>query len=738
VEILNDTPFPVATIVGKVPFPGYSLSVIVKGTFRFSQGHTAEPASQQQLATGDQDYETDEEMRGSCRYESDFAYFKPRADLLLIGKCHPPEHEAVPFCAVTFRVGSTVRNLNIFGERRWAPGLAHSAPQPFTEMEIRYENSFGGAGYKKNPVGKGYLNAQPDKSEQAQPLPNIEAPIQRVDWPQSEPHPAGFGPLRAVWEDRSSKLGTYDDKWLKERWPWFPADFDWSYFNAAPRPMQVKEYLRGDEELYFENLHPTYSRYHSRLPAVKVRCFLNELREAESSHTGWREVAMNLDTLWVDMESEQLVLVWRGVTNIKTEEYGEIEHAFVVSEPLVEPHKSKAEYQLMFSQILQRRAQEEERVFEPEKSQAAGDKEPDPIDDALAQAETERRAALHAAGLDPDEELPPPSDESKAAEAQLLRDLGIASRDEPAPVTREMTQTRVARGESFAGEDLSSIDLTNIRASGIDFRGVILSRVCLKGADLSGADLSGAVLAGADLSGATLAKASLKEADLTGANLAETDLTGAVLEGAILERASMPRAILDDALARDASFVEADLTQASAKRAAFAGANLARAVLKGADLRGCNLREGSLEGAVALEINLADADLTELRADEGADFSRGSFQRVIGPESIWERSVLDEADFSFARLDRASFTSASLESANFHAASLKWARLLKCTLRRATLTSTNLFEGMLEKADLTKADLSGSNLYGAELLDAVYDGARWDSANLKMTKLARM
>jgi uncharacterized protein YjbI with pentapeptide repeats len=731
-KLLTETPFKFAPLVGRIGFPAHSLTLIVKGTFRILPGRPAQLADEQLLPTGDEYYADDEEMQQSCRYESDFAPFKPRADLLLVGKCHTPEETPIGFCRVRFQVGTRGKALDVVGERLQNGALARSTdrdPEPFTQMELRYENSFGGEGYEKNPVGKGYVISE--GGEQVQ-LPNILQPNVDRPSPNAQPEPAGFGPLGRMWEQRFSKLGTYDNRWLQERWPWFPEDLDWAFFNASPPDMQAEGYLRGDETLYFENLHPVHSQYRSRLPGVRVRCFLNELPTPGKGGDVFHEVGMNLDTLWVDMDSERLVLVWRGVSPVTTEDHEEVQDVFIVSERVSELPKTLEHYQAAFLQQL--RAREEEESFQAEEPAETEEEEEAP-DEELAKIEAEANAALVAAGVDPDE-TPVPSEESKAAEAQLLRDLGITDEQEPTPLTRELVQARVAGGDDFAGEDLSGIDFTGFTAPGVGFQGAIMAGVRLEGADLSGADLTGANLVGADLSGALLVKASLKEADLTGANLAGANLTDAVMEGAIFDRASMPGARLDEALARDASFVEADLTRASAKNAAFPGADLSRAILTDADLRGCNLREVSIEGALAQHINLADADLTELRASEGADFSRGSFRRAIGLESIWEGSILREADFSYARLDRADFTSASLERANFHAASLKRARFLKGKLREATFTSVNLFEGMLERADLTRADLRRSNLYGAEFLNAVYDGVLLDSANLKMTKLA--
>ncbi len=137
----------------------------------------------------------------------------------------------------------------------------------------------------------------------------------QIPSPGTKLEPAGFGALGQMWIQRFSKLGSYKGNYVKERWPWFPKDFDWSYFNAAPSDLQVNGYLKGDEKLYFENLHPVHSQYNSQLPGLRVRCFISELNDKKEKL--FKEVKMNLDTLWVDMESEKLVLVWRGVSDIK-------------------------------------------------------------------------------------------------------------------------------------------------------------------------------------------------------------------------------------------------------------------------------------------------------------------------------------------------------------------------------------------------------------------------------------
>ena len=156
-EIFNQTPFSFAMIIGRIGFPGYSLTLIVKGTFELVADNLAKVAEEQLYPTGDELYADDDEGTGSVRYESDFAYYKPRADLLLVGKCYAPHGKPIPACRANFQVGSKKKSLGIFGNRYWK-GISRtiSEPEPFTEIDLCYENSFGGEGYKLNPVGKGY------------------------------------------------------------------------------------------------------------------------------------------------------------------------------------------------------------------------------------------------------------------------------------------------------------------------------------------------------------------------------------------------------------------------------------------------------------------------------------------------------------------------------------------------------------------------------------------------------
>lgn len=673
-KLLNLTPFEVVPLPGRIFWPGHSLTLIVKGTFDLVPGADATVADEPLPITGDEPYPDDEEGTGSPRYESDLAYFKQAADLLLVGKCHTPNKSPMPMCNVTFRVGSRSRTLSVFGDRCWERGLLKSSSSqavPFTEMDLRYENSFGGEGDKRNPVGKGNGKIVDESGRKTQLLPNIEDPANLIDSARSRPEPAGFGPLHRAWEHRSSRIGTYGKQWFKQRSPWLPEDMDPTVFNAAAPQMRVEGYLRGDEEVLLENLHPKHAQYRGRLPAMRVRCFLNEVVPAKDGQPGremFSEVAMNLDTLWIDAGAEQLVLVWRGAAKVLSNEYEEMQDLLVMSEPVADSPASVEQCRRM---LLEAPSPDEDAPEDVEPEPEPAQEPPPEDDDSEFEAETEAKteqdlqrikAELLTHGYDLDNP-PPPTEQEKAELAKIEAELDEEEDEEPEPepeeeqasepstLTRELVQTRLAAGESLADENLSGLDLSGLP---------------MQGANLAGADLSGAILAGSVLDGA----------DMTGCVLTEADFRGASLKNVIMNE------------------------------------------------------------AVAVAVNMDEADLEGALAGSGADFSQATFRNASGPGSIWSEAILTGADFSHATMEEANFAKASMEGANLHAANMKLGIFYKANLRKARLDEMNLFKGNMQYADLTGADLSGSNMYGVEFADAVIDGAKAKGTNFAGTRYA--
>ncbi|MGB2954897.1 MAG: DUF2169 domain-containing protein, partial [Anaerolineales bacterium] len=565
-------------IVGKWKPPQLAATFFIKGTFNLKPDSIAEPVEDEpEMVSGD--LYCDDDMQGSIYYESDFAPFKPRADLLLTGKCHVPGGRSVSACRVTFQVSSHMKSLAVFGNRKWSGVLPTiTTPEPFSEMELRYEKCFGGEKYNRNPLGKGYWKERTDEGDAIWPLPNIEDPNNLIRTQKNDPGPAGFGPLGKFWKERSAKLGSYKGKWAEERWPWFPSDFDWSFFNAAPPDMQVPGYLKGDEKLYFENLHPDLPKYRSELPGLRAKCFISETCEDNEENLGFREVPLNLDTLWIDMEAERLVLVWRGSVNIRTFKFKELKEVFLLAESLSEPVHDLPYYREMKEECV---PVEEELDFE-EKSELAKrieievaelkqeaakvDQEFAELDAAAAQIETDHMARAVKHGFDPKLiENPPQYGNPKvvllpqiaelskeypkiaAGAEQALSELDSVDNeieimdkeekqfdeaypDKPA-LTRDLVIAGATDNDSFHDVDLSGLDLSGLNLKNLDFSDSYLSGCSLSGSNLSGANLAGANLSGVDLSHADLTGAILDEVIFREAIFSHTKLKGTSING---------------------------------------------------------------------------------------------------------------------------------------------------------------------------------------------------------------
>jgi len=713
VDLLNETPFKVAWIAGKIRPPQWSATVIVKGTFRLHPDGVASPLPEQP------EWEDVDEL----------AYFKPRTDLLLTGTCHAPGREPVTACRVTFRVGRFAKSLGVVGDRG-----------PFERTALTYENAYGGPGVQGNPVGK--------------EIPNIVYP----DRPGAK-IVAGFGPIPGTWPQRASRVGTFGQKWLKERWPWYPEDWDGSYFNTAPQDQQLEGYLTGEEEIYLENLHPEHSVYRCRLPGLRVRFFV--LRR-EKAHQEFCEVSLRLDTLRADMDEERLTLLWRGHTDVRSEKMTDWVQLFTLSESTQDAPRSLDACRRMLEEALAKKDADEADPDEPEEEEAAEESEEAPEEKEDAGEEDpdlpkiewkppEGAADLQATMTEVSEffaerELEVPTQLFAMLAPHELPEENTSEEDldgeeeeedppeEAEPPTRDQVLARIARGESLEDQDLTGIDLACADLRGINFKNAILQGAVLTRARLEGADFRGASLAQADLREANCQGAIFHQADMAETNLDSSDLSGANLHEADLSKCSLRGATLSGVRAEWAIFANADLSRADLEAARLESADLSGCRLHEADLSRANLTSASLAHCWGRKVRAEGAVVGKLKA-AGAILPEGDFRQITGEESIWEGAQLYGADFSGSHLPGAEFSSAYLGSASLCEANLSSSTLDGAVLRGARMTRSSLLRASILKADLAGADLRESNLYEAKLMEANLEGTNLESTNRKGVRM---
>lgn len=229
----NDRAGAVQIVPGRTPAGDCQFTVLVKRSYRIAAGKIAQRSElDAPLRLVDQYYDSGDPEWSVVEHENDMAPFKAATDVVLIAKAYAANGKPVASMAVGVSVGSHKKLLLVTGDRRceWradAPPLV-SAPEPFVEMEIRYDRAYGGRDeksdpklpffYPRNDMGRGVVLRNVREVVDGLLLPNIEDPddlltAERIviddphRWPQ-QPLPQGLGWRQRTWYPRSALIGS--------------------------------------------------------------------------------------------------------------------------------------------------------------------------------------------------------------------------------------------------------------------------------------------------------------------------------------------------------------------------------------------------------------------------------------------------------------------------------------------------------------------------------------------------
>ncbi len=283
-RVENETDF-IATPHLLVDKDGEKLALIVKATVEHEEGPPRGPDGTFTVAPRVRrrpvraaDVPWGKPEVASVRYPSDLCLRKPGTDVIVVARAHAPRGEAVPRFDCGVRIGRVSKVVRVTGPRVWAgAGEALTEPTPIAALDVRYDFAFGGfddsdpekiAEDARNPVGRGVLCDLAGLEGSA--APQIEDPLDPVRTASSRPRPAGLGALGRTFEPRRSRWGTYDAKWLEERSPLPPPDFD-DRANLAATPELVSiPPMTGGEEGALTNLTPGGGSLAFVLPRVRL------------------------------------------------------------------------------------------------------------------------------------------------------------------------------------------------------------------------------------------------------------------------------------------------------------------------------------------------------------------------------------------------------------------------------------------------------------------------------------
>ncbi len=723
-----------------------------------------------------------EELEGA---PLDEAMIKKQGEVLVGGSAYAKAGQPAAAVTVRVRVGAAPaylvdKELTVIGDRRWElAGM--TPPAPFERMPLTWERAFGGEGFDANPVGRGVKPVDVD-GKKVHPLPNVEDPKRMVKSASDKPSPAGFAPLSIESPVRMKKSGTYDDAWLKTRFPDVAADFDWSFHNVAPEDQWIKGHFRGDERFELTGMHPEHRVIEGELPGVSARVLV--VKKAEDGAEVVQEVATRLDTLFFLPGILRGVLVYRGTCEIADDDMKDVA-AIIGALEDAGTQRTQAEY------LAVRASREDPKLgvvrslddaallpasLEPQSAVQASDmvdlvKSDDILtkrmeaatDHQIEQAREHVRSFGHTEAevkrLVPDRKASPkpPETPQEILEAVELAEATRADAEAMAEKEREATIARLkadfARsGVAFDPEALAGKDKGGPPEFSADkqlewIRSLVELR---RNAGFLTADEEARSLdPGFEASLRAVEKQLFDAyrrythyfpaAKPRGADVAQE--ARARVEAALGDRTSLAKADLTwvDLSGLDLSGV--DLREAMLEHALLGGVSLRGADLSGATLSRADLERADLGGAKLVGVNFGAARVLGTRFGVGADLSGAVFERADLSGASLEEAKLVQAQFhetrgvgaSFrgANLDKAIFLDADFSEASFEGCSLVEAVFLRCKLPKARFGGAVLKETTFVETNVVGGSFAGAKLENARAVmgsafdDADFKGSRW-------------
>lgn len=726
--------------------PQAQMTVVLRATYRLVPGEPLteiEDVLEAGFLTSDVVAEDDLDRVGMITYPSDFADWKPNAEVMLRGTAYPPGGPDT-FTAVGFKVGAWSKQLVVSGPRAWKPGLlfgaSYSVPLKFRSVPLTWETAFGGPKIAANPVGMG---------AERRVLPRVELPDELITSQRHKPRPGCYMPINPLWAPRKSKQGkNYGKVWRKTRAPFYSDDFDWSYFCAAPEDQQLEGYLRGDEELFFQNLAPKHSAWQAQLPGVRIRHFVRRVTGHEE------EIPLVLDTLYADLEEKKLFLTWRGLVNVAERDFSDVTSCLTASEPLHEEPKPAEEY------LEQLRNHEEDPLglkekLPPElypKFMEVGLAEinlgrdlmglpplpPVPIPEPDLPAPSNPISALlreKMGGIQPDAQR---QIQEQVEKARRAYDAMPDSKEAPKKPFDVLLQEGIERAQSQAPAlpipalprpdfdkgtlEKPQIDLSLVAKSVVDAKkraeamGVEVPQLAALDEVLAVPELAAAMVPedAPEFDGQDLRERDFSGQALRGASFVRADLRGAIFDGADLSGADFSRAQLEAASFKGANLRSASLGSSQGRKVVFQGAKLEGAQLGKADLSGSDFSGSVMTLAQAGEARLVGANF------DGAELTM----------AVFVEGNLNAASLRGAKMDMTTLTKASLLGADLSGAEGLMTGFTECALTEATFHEARFPRGSFERADVQRAQFTQSFLDKASFRTAQAQGANFAGAEM--------
>ena len=264
----------------------------------------------------------------------DYCYPKNNAEFVIYGSCYSKEPVTVK--EVGFKLTSKdfelKKELTVIGNRTLSKNflgqITISKPKEFNKMKIGYENAYGGLEFQSNPIGKGFnKNLGINQNMMMHNIDVKENPMVSHKDKNATVH--CFDPSNIGWKGRVEKLGTYDENWQKNYWPYYAKDIDFDVFNSVAKDQRIDGFFKGDESFEIYNMHPKYPVVEGKLPNKIVKTFVTKMVKKEETLI---ELKTSIDTIIAFPELQRVAIVNRAMIKVEDDEYSEIQKVFTVCE----------------------------------------------------------------------------------------------------------------------------------------------------------------------------------------------------------------------------------------------------------------------------------------------------------------------------------------------------------------------------------------------------------------------
>jgi hypothetical protein len=317
-ELVNKTKMQAGWTLGFQTDGRELLVIAAKGTFVMPISSEEAVLAEEQVPLTEADQFTGEPGFSTTLYESDYAHRKPFCDVVLNGSAYAPGGRPTNRVIVSMKVGPLKKSFEVVGDRVWQKGwffgVKPSKPALFTKLPITYDRAFGGKDkdgkkpdkvetYTKNPIGVGFYPLANKKILVGKPLPSTCELGKVVTRTKGKYEPMSFGFIGRNCPPRPSFAGTYDQTWLDSRAPFWPDNFDYRYFQAAPPAQQIPHPI-GGEHIVLENLTPQ-GKTGFLLPTIDMPILILPYRGKS------QELTPVIDTIVLEPDQRRFMLTWR-------------------------------------------------------------------------------------------------------------------------------------------------------------------------------------------------------------------------------------------------------------------------------------------------------------------------------------------------------------------------------------------------------------------------------------------